>query len=330
MLRFLRRLWSWIRQRLFGRASQQRPQSAAVAKPQLSDTDYESCLFALIEKVEAGESWAALQAVLIRRRVSAAQLADWLATFSERWLAEAEAYQVLAGQLQQLGEMAALPLGAVAVKVGRQLHGLSQKAEPVKSQAAEPSNSEDNPSEQEQIIEQIKAALSERNFDEAVAIAERYVQQRSEDAFAWSLQGELLYNLGRYEQAIESYDQAIALKPDDANAWNNRGNSLDDLGRYEQAIESYDQAIALKPDDANAWNNRGISLDNLGRYEQAIESYDQAIALKPDDAIAWYNRGISLKNLGRYEQAIESYDQAIALRPDDAKYLVYPRYVAAI
>lgn len=107
MLRFLRRLWFWIRQRLFGRVSRAEPQQAAVAKPQLSNTDYESCLFALIEKAEAGESWAALQAVLIRRRIGAAQLADWLATFSERWLAQAEAYQMLAGQLQQLGEVAA-------------------------------------------------------------------------------------------------------------------------------------------------------------------------------------------------------------------------------
>ncbi|MGC1219357.1 MAG: tetratricopeptide repeat protein, partial [Phormidesmis sp.] len=270
MLRFLRRLWSWIRQRLFGRASQQRPQSAAVAKPQLSDTDYESCLFALIEKVEAGESWAALQAVLIRRRVSAAQLADWLSTFSERWLAEAEAYQVLARQLQQLGEMAALPFGAVAARVGRQLQ-IERPA--VTEEAALPDSIAD---EQQQIIEQIQAALNEQNFEAAVTIADRYVQEHSQEASAWANKGDLLKALSRYEQAIESYDQAIALQPDDAIAWGNRGLSLDNLGRYEQAIESYDQAIALQPDLAIAWGNRGLSLDNLGRYEQAIESYDQA------------------------------------------------------
>ncbi len=119
MLKLLRRLWSWIRQRLFGKAQQQA--APVVAQRQLSDTDYESCLFALIEKVEAGESWAALQAVLIRRRMSAAQLADWLSAFSERWSGESGSVSALARQLQELGEIAVSPLGAVAMRVGRQL-----------------------------------------------------------------------------------------------------------------------------------------------------------------------------------------------------------------
>ncbi|MGB7250945.1 MAG: tetratricopeptide repeat protein, partial [Phormidesmis sp.] len=218
MLRFLHRLWSWIRQRLFGRASQQA--APAAVQRQLSDTDYKSCLFALIEKVEAGESWATLQAVLIQRRMSAAQLADWLATFSERWLVDAQAHQVLAGQLRQLGEMAALPLGAVAAKVGRQL----QIERPAVAEEAAPRDLIAD--EQQQIIEQIQAALNERNNDEALAIADRYVQQHSEEASAWNLKGNLLKALDRYEQAIESYDQAIALQPDDVEAWNNRGLSL--------------------------------------------------------------------------------------------------------
>ena len=95
--------------------------SGNTSQPQLSDLDYENCLFALIKEMEAGGSWANLKAILIRRRVGAAQLADWLSAFSERWLVDAQAHQVLAGQLRQLGEMAALPLGAVAAKVGRQL-----------------------------------------------------------------------------------------------------------------------------------------------------------------------------------------------------------------
>ena len=162
MLKLLRRLWSWIRQRLFGQAPRQRPDRTAAPQSQLSDTDYESCLFALIEKVEAGENWAALQVVLIRRRMSAAQLADWLSTFSERWLAEAEAYQSLARQLQKLGEVAAPPLGAVATRVGRQL----QMESPTASSGTaltEPADTADR----DGIIEQIKAAWKEQNIEES-------------------------------------------------------------------------------------------------------------------------------------------------------------------
>ena len=33
-----------------------------------------------------------------------------------------------------------------------------------------------------------------------------------------------------------SYNQAIKLDPRDANAWLNKGNLLDDLGQYEEAL----------------------------------------------------------------------------------------------
>ena len=60
MLRFLRRLWAWIL-RLMGR-SPRVAASAAAPERQVEDLDYEGCLFALIEQVEAGGSWASLQA----------------------------------------------------------------------------------------------------------------------------------------------------------------------------------------------------------------------------------------------------------------------------
>ena len=59
-------------------------------------------------------------------------------------------------------------------------------------------------------------------------------------------------------------DQALHFKPDDPDAWNNRGYALDNLGRYEEAINSYDQALHFKPDDHQAWNNPGIALGDLG------------------------------------------------------------------
>ncbi|MDC0834712.1 tetratricopeptide repeat protein, partial [Geitlerinema sp. CS-897] len=128
--------------------------------------------------------------------------------------------------------------------------------------------------------------------------------------------GIALNDLGRNEEALESYDRALELKPDYYQAWGNRSSVLGNLGRYEEALESCDRALELNPDVYLAWFNRGSVLGNLGRYEEELESYDRALELKPDFYQAWYNRGAVLGNLGRNEEALESFDRALELNPD--------------
>ena len=64
------------------------------------------------------------------------------------------------------------------------------------------------------------------------------------------------------------------------------GGTFNDLGRLDEAKESYEQAIKLKPDYNDAHYNLGITLQKLGRLVEAKESYEQAIKLKPDNAEA--------------------------------------------
>ncbi|MEM2900606.1 MAG: tetratricopeptide repeat protein, partial [Thermoplasmata archaeon] len=64
--------------------------------------------------------------------------------------------------------------------------------------------------------------------------------------------GTALYNLERYEEALECYDKAIELKPDSEEAWNNKGNTLRKLGKNKEAIDCYDAVLRINPDNAEA------------------------------------------------------------------------------
>jgi tetratricopeptide (TPR) repeat protein len=44
-------------------------------------------------------------------------------------------------------------------------------------------------------------------------------------------------------EAIDSFNQAIKLKPDFDYAYNNKGNVLYTIGKYQEAIDSYNNAI---------------------------------------------------------------------------------------
>jgi tetratricopeptide (TPR) repeat protein len=61
-----------------------------------------------------------------------------------------------------------------------------------------------------------------------------------------------------------------------AYAWYSKGVALGNLGRYDEAIQSYDKALAIDANFIGASNNKGLSLYNLGRFEESITSYNKA------------------------------------------------------
>jgi tetratricopeptide (TPR) repeat protein len=70
--------------------------------------------------------------------------------------------------------------------------------------------------------------------------------------------------------------------------------ALFELKRYQEALEAYDQAIHLDPNYAMTYNNKGTSLNRLKRYEEALAAIEQAIRLNPDYAAAYSSKGKAL------------------------------------
>ncbi len=128
--------------------------------------------------------------------------------------------------------------------------------------------------------------------------------------------GNVLRDLGRYQDALASYDRALELKPDEAKAFYQRGNTLLKLKRPGDALASYERALKLKPDYADALYNCGVALQSLKQPQEALAHYDRALQLKPDDAQALNNRGNALLDLRRPDEALISYDRALSFKPD--------------
>ncbi|MFN9469355.1 MAG: tetratricopeptide repeat protein, partial [Pseudanabaena sp.] len=99
------------------------------------------------------------------------------------------------------------------------------------------------------------------------------------------------------------------------------------LGRYEEAVESYDKALEIKPDDYKILFKQGVLLRNLGRYEEAIEFFDKALEIKPDDQETWYNRVITLGISGRYEETSKAYNQFKDIKTNDNYYLNHLQFI---
>ena len=96
--------------------------------------------------------------------------------------------------------------------------------------------------------------------------------------------GLILYQQGKYVEAISAFDQAIEIDPQYAAAWCYKSFALDELGKHDEATKAYDKAIEIDSQYvASAWENKGNELEQSKRYADALEAYSHAIDLDPKD-----------------------------------------------
>jgi tetratricopeptide (TPR) repeat protein len=95
--------------------------------------------------------------------------------------------------------------------------------------------------------------------------------------------------------------------------------ALTDLGRFNDALESYDQALVLEPSSAGVWNSKGALLMELGRLEPALACFERALSLSAAvtavKAVYWLNKGKTLYMLGRYQEARDALVRSNQLDP---------------
>ena len=188
-----------------------------------------------------------------------------------------------------------------------------------------------------------------KNFIYQVA-QKKYVKIAEISSEYWNNKGMALFNLSRYDEALQYFDKAIDLEPDIAEYWGKKGDVLYELSRYEEALKCCEEAIDLEPNNAEYWGKKGDALYKLSRYEEALQCFDKAIDLEPNNAEYWEKKGGVLYKLSRYREAlkytnealhnaelwgkkgdtsyklsnyktaIKCYDQAIKLEPNNAEY----------
>src|SRR5258708_14764517 len=95
------------------------------------------------------------------------------------------------------------------------------------------------------------------------------------------------------------------------------GEMVFEHGDYQRAIQSLDKVIAKNPKDVNALLNRGIAKDRSGNRPGAISDYTAVIELEgaPKEAVAraLVNRGYAKRLSDDVREAISAYTAVIEL-----------------
>jgi tetratricopeptide (TPR) repeat protein len=153
-----------------------------------------------------------------------------------------------------------------------------------------------------------------KRYREAAAAIKKAIELSPRAAFYLN-RGNVRYELGDKQGAIQDYNQAIKINPNLAEAYYGRGYVRYDLGDKQGAIDDYTLAIKFNPNYALAYNNRGIVRKDLGDKQGAIDDFNLAIKINPNYAQAYKNRGIVRNELGDKPGAIDDYTLAIKINP---------------
>jgi len=142
--------------------------------------------------------------------------------------------------------------------------------------------------------------------------------------------GDVLGQLGRWDEAIAKHHEAIAARRQDgdrrrlATAIERLGDTLGEAGRLEEALDAYQQSYetGMNPERAEDWSPASClyetarTLTSLKRWDEALAKHHQAIAIQRQDgdrrslAIGLERLGDTLQEAGRLEEALDAYQQS--------------------
>lgn len=121
---------------------------------------------------------------------------------------------------------------------------------------------------------------------------------------------------GLHEEALFFYRQAAELPGAPAEAFFNWGNVLFDLGRWDESKAVMGRALALQPHLVGAAMQWARCEVQLGNWETARAQFAQVLRLDPDNFSAWLECGHVCRQQGQTEQMLSCYQRAAACAPD--------------
>ncbi len=165
------------------------------------------------------------------------------------------------------------------------------------------------------LFEKSKMLIRMMKYDEALDCLNTTIELE-ERASSILEKANLLYLMGRFDDAIEYYDKVLKKEPDNISAMMNRATSLIEIGEFEDALRANDVLTELEKEEPALWIERANIHMSLGDTLKAIESFDRAIEIEPGSSEVWNAEGIALLSIGKHDDSILCFDRAIQIDPD--------------
>ena len=141
--------------------------------------------------------------------------------------------------------------------------------------------------------ERVSDMIAERRYQEAITALRNYLRHSPGDGEIRRMLGKVLFDVGRYEEARETYYAALLKDPDDFVSRNNMGVVLMKLGREKDALRELEDAFNDSEQGVFVAANLAYSYDlagdraNAARFRKIMSDgvRNNTEELIPEDAL---------------------------------------------
>ena len=117
------------------------------------------------------------------------------------------------------------------------------------------------------------------------------------------LNGKLLIELGRVEDAVGEYERSLGLDSGSGEVYLALGMAHKTLLREDDAFPAFRRAVELAPQNPEAHYQLGLELQRRGDAGAAADRFIEANRLRPSDQPVVYNLARALHQAGRLEES---------------------------
>ncbi|HTX61883.1 MAG TPA: tetratricopeptide repeat protein, partial [Methanobacterium sp.] len=95
----------------------------------------------------------------------------------------------------------------------------------------------------------------------------------------------------------------------------NLGNLFYDLGKNDEALNYYDKALVDYPEYIEAWKNKGLIFYTMGRTQKAANSFYHVLNIDGTFGEVWLDIGLIFSDMGRVHESKLCYEKALHIQP---------------
>jgi tetratricopeptide (TPR) repeat protein len=169
------------------------------------------------------------------------------------------------------------------------------------------------------MLKELRESLVQRKHAQALALAERAVQEISNSADAQHLSAIAFARHGLVQKAAECFERALLIQPENVELHMNMARLHLGKGDIEQAKQAFKNASVLDPNLAAAHSEMGHLEASRGRLEDAEEFYLTALKADPHSIPGLVGLGHLRLEQKDVAAALKVSDRALKIAASDAR-----------
>ena len=106
-----------------------------------------------------------------------------------------------------------------------------------------------------------------------------------EAAAAAKAKGNAALSAKNFEEAVAAYTEAIGHDPGDKVFYSNRSAAYASMGKWQEALDDGQKCVEVDPAFAKGYGRAGAGFFGLGKYQEAVDIYKKGLEIDSGNAM---------------------------------------------